>query len=465
MRSTAPTHRFALFVLLGDAVVLYLTFLLAYWTRVHLPFSFLLPVLPVRDYHAAALSLIALSLMVFVFYGLYDMRRRLSLIEDYIKLVKSITLALVIALTMTFFFKYYERSRTLAVVFWLLALCSMILYRWAVGQYLKHKRRKGWDTLNVVILGVDRKGLDVEKIFRHFPELGYRSVGSLLLDPARDLASKKNPTPVPDALAEKIAKWMVKQRVDGLILTLPIRYYEQMVGIVDWCENKGLEVHYITSVMDVYSAKAVQDELQENILLEVAQTSNFFWRDLAKRLMDEVVAGTVLLLTLPLWLAVALAIKLDSPGPVLFKQERVGRGGRHFTIYKFRTMLTTAPKYGVTPRKKGDPRVTRVGALLRQTSLDELPQLLNVIKGDMSLVGPRPEQPFIVEKYLSPIYHRRHLVLPGLTGLWQVSGRSDKPLEENIKYDLYYIKHRSLLFDLLILLRTIPAVISKKGAY
>ncbi|HNM45706.1 MAG TPA: sugar transferase, partial [Candidatus Sumerlaeota bacterium] len=151
-------------------------------------------------------------------------------------------------------------------------------------------------------------------------------------------------------------------------------------------------------------------------------------------------------------------------GPVFFAQDRVGRNGRRFRIWKYRTMLTSAPTYAVAPTEEMDPRITRFGRWLRKTSLDELSQLLNVLRGDMSIVGPRPEMPFIVDQY-EPWQRRRLDVKPGLTGLWQVIGRKNLPLHLNMQYDLYYIKNQSILLDIEILLRTIPAVLKGKGAF
>jgi len=175
--------------------------------------------------------------------------------------------------------------------------------------------------------------------------------------------------------------------------------------------------------------------------------------ELLKRLCD--VAGSLALLALgaPLFLLVAILIKMDSPGPVWFKQERVGQNGRVFQMLKFRTMgLETLP-YDYSPRASGDPRITRIGRFLRRTSLDELPQLVNVVQGKMSLVGPRPEMPFIVEQY-SERHRQRLQVKPGLTGLWQLSGDRAFLIHENVEYDLYYIQHRNFFMDLAILLHT-----------
>ncbi len=192
-----------------------------------------------------------------------------------------------------------------------------------------------------------------------------------------------------------------------------------------------------------------------------------------KRFFDIVVSGlALLLLSIPL-LLVALVVRLSSPGPVIFRQERVGRGGTRFVTYKFRTMrhdpnlplFCFVDENGVTRHKiAGDPRVTRVGRYLRRSSIDELPQLLNVLRGDMSLIGPRPELPEIVERY-QPWQHRRHVVRPGLTGWWQVHGRSQQPMHEHTELDLYYIEHLSARLDARILVKTVRQVLTGLGAF
>ena len=162
-------------------------------------------------------------------------------------------------------------------------------------------------------------------------------------------------------------------------------------------------------------------------------------------------------------LAISLAIALESKGEIIFKQRRVGRDGKLFTIYKFRTMYQSAPSYSYKPENGHDSRITRVGRLLRKTSLDELPQLVNVLKGDMSLVGPRPEMPFIVNLY-EPWQHQRHNVLPGITGYWQVFARSLGPMHEHGEYDVYYVKHQSALLDITLMIQTVYSVLTTKGA-
>jgi exopolysaccharide biosynthesis polyprenyl glycosylphosphotransferase len=196
---------------------------------------------------------------------------------------------------------------------------------------------------------------------------------------------------------------------------------------------------------------------------------------LVKRAVDVVLASVALLLAAPVMLAVALAIKLENPGPVLFKQKRIGEGGRFFYIYKFRSMVVNAEALQATVTKtsadgktlhkhKDDPRVTRIGRIIRKTSLDELPQLLNILRGDMSIVGPRPELPWLVEQYES-WQNARFLVPQGLTGWWQVTGRSEKPCHLSTQDDVYYVQHYSLWLDIKIILMTIPAMLKGKGAF
>jgi len=182
-----------------------------------------------------------------------------------------------------------------------------------------------------------------------------------------------------------------------------------------------------------------------------------------KRSCDVVGALLFLTILLPLGLMVAILIKLDSSGPVFFRHRRIGRDGKHFVLWKFRSMRTDVPQYGISPRSTADERLTRIGRLIRRLSIDELPQLINVLRGDMSLVGPRPEMPFIVDGY-RPLERERLATKPGLTGLWQISPARAFPIHENLQYDLHYINNQNLLLDCAIVLRTIAAVVRGIGA-
>ncbi|MGX1827025.1 sugar transferase [Paenibacillus taichungensis] len=183
------------------------------------------------------------------------------------------------------------------------------------------------------------------------------------------------------------------------------------------------------------------------------------YTELMKPFIDFIIAAVLVLITSPVMLVAAIMIKLDSKGPVIFRQERYGKNGVKFNIYKFRTMRTDAPKYSASPTTSNDPRITRLGRLLRKTSLDELPQLINIIKGDMSFVGPRPEQKRIVEESYTDLERRRFLVKPGITGLWQVSDVRKDPIHHNLQYDFHYISNVSILMDIKILFKTVVVMV------
>ncbi len=229
-----------------------------------------------------------------------------------------------------------------------------------------------------------------------------------------------------------------------------------------------------TSTVSIAESSVIDDAWLS--LLELSQRCDggrLAYCAVFKRLIDVTLASLALTVLSPLLLVVAFAIRLDSQGPMLFRQTRVGRGGRPFVVYKFRTMIQDrrkeqTPFDGVDRRRchktPNDPRLTRLGKFLRRTSIDELPQLINVVRGEMSLVGPRPELPEITERYAA-WQHRRHLVRPGLTGWWQVQGRSDLPMHENTELDLYYVEHVSFRLDLRIVLRTVRVVLGGFGAF
>jgi lipopolysaccharide/colanic/teichoic acid biosynthesis glycosyltransferase len=253
------------------------------------------------------------------------------------------------------------------------------------------------------------------------------------------------------------------------MLASPSHHSTQLVDV-----STGLD--FVVPVLQPLDAHSSQQGWMSTLqALECERfVSRLLYTEGIKRFLDIVMAAILLVLLTPLWLIVALAIKLERRTPcVIFRQNRIGRYGRPFVIYKFCTMIADRRKdqlpYGgpfrrVAHKTPNDPRVTRVGRFLRSTSLDEIPQLINILRGEMSFVGPRPELPMLVDRY-EQWQHHRHLVTPGLTGWWQVHGRSSRPMHENTDLDIYYVANQSFLLDLSIVLRTIGVVISRKGAF
>ncbi len=251
-----------------------------------------------------------------------------------------------------------------------------------------------------------------------------------------------------------------------VILALPRHEQTRMLALVNQMEALPIQISLVPDVLDLAWFKTRVEDLNGIPLLRLRESPLDGPARAIKRLMDLAFASLALVLCAPVMLLIAMSIKLDSPGPALIRQQRVGENGRLFEMLKFRTMRAAAER---TPpaephKRRDDPRVTRVGRFLRRFSLDELPQLVNVIKGEMSLVGPRPELPWLVDRY-ETWQRRRFAVPPGMTGWWQVNGRSDRPMHLHVEDDLYYIRNYSLWLDILILLKTVPAVLSGRGAF
>lgn len=239
-----------------------------------------------------------------------------------------------------------------------------------------------------------------------------------------------------------------------LIVALPHLSVERQNAAIDLAKQAGLRIAFLSGVELLEQHWTQSIDVDGLTLTPKADSFSSWHYVVAKRIVDLVLSSILLVLLTPLLLLIALLVMLDSPGPALFIQGRIGRNGELFNIFKFRSMHAAAPRYDYSPIKSNDPRITRIGRLLRRTSLDELPQLMNVILGNMSLVGPRPEMPFIVNDYTSA--HRQRLqVTPGITGLWQLSADRASLIHENIQYDLYYIRNRGFFMDIAILIHTL----------
>jgi exopolysaccharide biosynthesis polyprenyl glycosylphosphotransferase len=327
-------------------------------------------------------------------------------------------------------------------------------------------------------LGVRRRavlvgdGENVSHLLRTLGEarggIDYSFVGAIA--PAQDGI----PLPRLGSLAE-LSDVLSRQRVDELIVNGGDVTDHQLVELVEQAHRRGVQVRVAPTTAEILTQRAEYVPGQAMPLFEL-RPPVFVGVDWAtKRMFDLVVASLVVVVGLPLWLLIAAAIKLDSPGPVFYRDRRIGLGERQFEMIKFRTMLVGADRLqtkletrneatGPLFKIRDDPRLTRVGAVLRRLSLDEVPQALNVLRGEMSLVGPRPLPVRDFHK-LEPWHRKRYLVLPGITGLWQISGRSELTFDDLVRLDFYYLENWSIWLDITILLKTVPAVLNRKGAY
>lgn len=362
-----------------------------------------------------------------------------------------------------------EMSRGLAVAA-PLAVCLLVLVeRMTLRSKFRTVRAKGGLRRDVVLIGDNAESTAIRDLLDADPSLGYRVLQTVELS---DGALSGNGTHTSEL--ERIVATVQRSGARGVVLSSTALDLPSSNWLVRQLTDAGYQVELSSTLRDVASSRLMVRELGRFPILYVEPTKRTGWRSVAKRTFDVAGSLVLMLAALPLMGLAALAIKLTSPGPVLFRQERVGRDGRRFEVFKLRTMVVDAEERlaeikhlnqadGPLFKVDRDPRVTRVGAFLRTTSLDELPQLFNVLRGEMSLVGPRPALPSEVAEWSSEL-HGRLRVQPGITGMWQVSGRSDASFDDYVRFDLYYVDNWSLATDVSILFRTVPAVLLRRGA-
>jgi exopolysaccharide biosynthesis polyprenyl glycosylphosphotransferase len=322
--------------------------------------------------------------------------------------------------------------------------------------------KKGYCLINAVIVGAGETGIRaLQKISEH-PEFGYNVIGFLDDDPNKINTTVCN-IPVIGSLKE-LKRIVNDLDINKIIFAIPSLPKDQILKMIVDINKNNIMYMIVSNIFPVMSENMFFEDIGGTpyFILKANGESKIY--DSFKRLFDILASIILLIIFSPFIPLIMLAIKIDSDGPIIFKQNRVGMNGKIFTMYKFRTMYHDVKKYERAPYSSDDPRITKVGKILRKFSLDEIPQFINVIKGDMSLIGPRPEMPFIVEKY-NEWQRKRLSVRPGLTGLWQVLGRKELPLEENLEYDFYYIANRSISLDIAILIKTFFMVIRQKGAF
>lgn len=353
-------------------------------------------------------------------------------------------------------------SRVLFLFVFISIFLLMVVQRGIAFQFLAWCHAKGLGNTNVAVFGTGPMALRLEQKLRLFPTLGYRFVGFLDDDPNRHGELLRG-HPILGGRKD-LARLKQAHGISRVFVAVPTMDEDELVDLCARLEDVDIEYQVVPRLYHFFSRRITVDNLDSVPLITPSVDPTRPIYRIAKRVLDIVTSVSVLLLTLPILLLLAFLIKKESPGPVFFSQVRVGQGGRTFRMLKFRTMYTHMCGDAVSPSSGHDPRVTRLGRILRSTSLDELPQFLNVMRGEMSLVGPRPEMPFIVESY-SAVDRLRLDAKPGITGLWQVSEARKSPIHENIDYDLYYIENQSLVLDFVIFFLTAMAVIRVKTTH
>jgi exopolysaccharide biosynthesis polyprenyl glycosylphosphotransferase len=420
---------------------------------------------PLSDYLWTLTFLIGSIVVTFALSHLYLPRRGGSLVDRAAAIFRAVTVGTVVALALSAFsLRGLDMPRNMLVSGWALSIGFIWLARTVVDTLLKLARRARLDTERVLIIGAGDEGHTVLGKIRSAPELGYIVDG--FVDDRRPMARPLVPMlGTIDDLPELLEATGARQ----VIVAHPSLSHTQILDIVAMCDSARVGVQVFPDVFHLVVREVDVSELSGLPMLRVRDVSLRGWNLRVKRAMDVVLSAALLILLSPILMLVAALVKITSPGPAFYIQERVGIDGRPFPCVKFRSMRTDAEADGVarmaTP---DDDRTTPIGRFLRRYSIDELPQLVNVLVGDMSLVGPRPERPYFVEQFsrLIPRYEKRHQEKAGVTGWAQVNGlRGQSSIQERTFYDLFYVEHWSPAFDLKILLKTVAAVIRGRNAY
>ena len=408
-------------------------------------------------------------ILIFLLLSVYDGRKNLYAADEFASLSLGSLLAAV-SLAGLLYFSYRDVSRLLFVVFILIAFTFMLVWRIIVRLSFNLRRTNAIQNRRVLIIGAGPVGRELEDRVAQYPYMGLHIIGFL----DDDQNKRQSEVDIVGNLDQ--SREVIRQnKIDDVVIALPQRAHEKVNWLVSTLHDLPVKVWVIPDYFHLALHKATIEEFAGIPMLDLRAPALTDYQRMVKRIFDILVTLFLLPVSLLIMLTIVIAIKLECPGPVIFKQKRAGENGRIFNMYKFRTMVPGAEELrhlveninengDLIHKSDLDPRVTRVGRILRKTSLDELPQIINIFKGDMSLVGPRPEMPYLVEMY-EPWQRKRFAVPQGITGWWQVNGRSDKPMHLNTEDDLYYVQNYSLLLDIQILFKTILVVLRGRGAF
>ena len=412
---------------------------------------------------------VTIWLVVHTVLSVYDPKHTYRAIDEFQAVIVANCFAS-LAFAGTLYLTFRQVSRLLFVYFAVLDMAFLLLWRAAARAVFRLFDGRNFPERRVLVVGAGDLGHRLSATIREYAWTGLTLIGYL----DDDLAKQNNGLPVMGTLAD--ARRVIEaHRIDELVIALPQRAHERLNQMIADLQMVPVNIRVVPDYFSLALFRATVEDFGGLPLISLREPVLNTYQRLMKRLLDILLSGVALIFAAPTMAIIAIAIKLDSEGPVFFRSKRVGENNKLFDMFKFRSMVADADtrwnevafqnKDGrLVFKRPDDPRVTRVGRFIRTTSLDELPQLINVLKGDMSLVGPRPELPWLVARY-EPWQCKRFAVPQGMTGWWQVNGRSNKPLHEHTEEDLYYIQNYSLLLDVQILWKTIGAVLKRSGAY
>ena len=455
-----------------DALIMVVAFALSWYIRIIVIagnelFKPAVGVLPMEVYFAALYFIIPGYLILYSSFNLYTPRRVTKLTGEIAEIIKANTVGLIGFLVVLYMIKMTHFSRGVIFIFFGLNIVLCSISRIILRKILRFFRAKGYNLKHIMLVGYSRAAEAYISRITDNPQWGYAVAG--VLDDDVPVGTSYHGVKVIGRIDE-LQDYLDKNSYDEITVTLPLDNYDRLEELVAKCEKSGVHTKFIPDYTSLFPSNPYTEDVQGLAVINIRYIplSNFL-NKAVKRLMDIVGSIVAMIIFSPFMLFAVIAIKATDKGPIIFKQERVGLQGKPFMMYKFRTMAVqteSEEKTGWTTRN--DSRVTKVGKFLRRTSIDEMPQFFNILKGDMSLVGPRPERPQFVEKFKEqiPRYMVKHQVRPGLTGWAQINGyRGDTSIRKRIEFDIYYIENWTIWFDLKILAGTFSHGFINKNAY
>lgn len=452
-----------------DAAITAASFMLAYFFKFYILNDGPGPgVLPVTDYLLLLVFIVPMYMLIYYLCSVYAPKRTVRRRFEIYGILKANTIGIIALIIILFMIlRMFYVSRSVMAFFYVFNVFFTSCFRYYLRKILRTFRKKGYNLKHILIVGYSRAAEEYIDRLTDNPQWGYVACG--ILDNHVPAGTVYKGVKVLGTLGN-LEIILPENKMDEIAIALSLKDYDYLEHIVGICEKSGVHTKFIPDYNSLIPSRPYTEDLQGLPVINIryvplTNTGNM----MVKRAMDIVGSLIGIILTSPIMILSAILVKLSSPGPIIFKQERVGLHNKPFYMYKFRSMELQSPKEEKKAwTVKNDPRVTGVGKILRRTSLDELPQLFNILKGDMSLVGPRPERPLFVEKFKEeiPRYMVKHQVRPGLTGWAQVNGlRGDTSIRKRIEYDIYYIENWTLGFDIKIILMTFFTGFINKNAY
>lgn len=453
-----------------DALIVAGAYILAWWLKFESALSNVQPGdwhLPMETYFSAIPYIVAGYLIIYRFCNMYTPKRGTKRGSELFRIIEANVIGAVVMTSVLFIIWQQHFSRSMIALFFALNIVLTAAFRLTIREILTTVRAKGYNMKHVLVVGYSRAAEEYIDRIRTNPHWGY--VVHAILDDEIPSGTLYKGIKVVGRI-DNLEIILPQNKLDEIAIALPLKQYGRLASIVELCEKSGVHTKFIPDYNSFIPSKSYTEDLMGLPVINIRKvpltdTPNM----IIKRVMDFLGALFGIILISPLLLVIAVLVKCTSKGPIIFKQERIGRQNKPFQMYKFRSMrLQTVEDEEKGWTVKDDPRVTKIGKFIRKTSLDELPQLFNILKGDMSLVGPRPERPQFVEKFKEeiPRYMIKHQVRPGLTGWAQVNGyRGDTSIRKRIDYDLYYIENWTLGFDIRIIFLTFFKGFVNKNAY